>query len=78
MTAGSITSDHNDMAFVFFITASIWTFLEFRVRNKPRWVIAVGIFAGIAILNKDAGDAQYPGTYFFSQEEKRIDCYVWL
>jgi 4-amino-4-deoxy-L-arabinose transferase-like glycosyltransferase len=45
-------TDHNDSAFIFYVTLSIWSWAEFIDSNKKRWLLLIGLFAGIAILNK--------------------------
>ncbi len=52
LVAGRQTIDHNDVAFTFYITASIWAFLEYRFSNNKKWIYAIGLFAGFAILVK--------------------------
>lgn len=44
--------EHNDAAFLFYVTLSIWAFIEFSNSGKHKWIIWIGIFSGIAILNK--------------------------
>ncbi len=51
-TSGVIGMDHNDIAFCFYITVSIWAFLEFLVKQKWQWVLMMGLSAGLAVLNK--------------------------
>jgi 4-amino-4-deoxy-L-arabinose transferase len=52
LITGQYFTDHNDAAFLFYIAASIWAWLEYTRSGKLKWVVWVGIFAGIAILNK--------------------------
>jgi 4-amino-4-deoxy-L-arabinose transferase-like glycosyltransferase len=62
MTAGAIGMDHNDMAFMFYMTMSIWAFFEKIVRyetgDKPKlrsidWLVClIGFLAGCAVLCK--------------------------
>lgn len=44
--------DHNDVAFGFYVLASVWTYMEYRRSGKWHWIMWVGIFAGCAVLNK--------------------------
>ena len=44
--------DHNDVAFGFYVLASIWAYTEYIKTGKFKWVVLVGIFAGGAVLNK--------------------------
>ena len=50
--SGRLHTDHNDIAFIFFVTASIWSFLEYKKSNKKYWIVIIGIFAGAAVLTK--------------------------
>lgn len=50
--SGTVFTDHNDSAFIFYTFLSIWAFLEYLKSDKKKWVYWIGIFAGIAILNK--------------------------
>lgn len=54
LTAGIESTDHNDVCFIFYATASIWAFLEYLHHDRKSWlwVSLVGIFAGAAILTK--------------------------
>ncbi len=68
LTSGKFGLDHNDLAFHFYITASVWAFSEYTFRQKKRWVVAVGLFAGAAVLVKFlAGMAIFGGwaVWFF-------------
>jgi len=50
---GVMPTDHNDIAFGFYICASFWAFLKYTASvNKLGWIIVTGIFAGCAVLNK--------------------------
>jgi len=51
-TSGWKFTDHNDAAFIFYITLSIWTWVEYIHSHKRYWLLLTGLFAGIAILNK--------------------------
>lgn len=44
--------DHNDAAFLFYVTASIWSYCEYTIHKTWRWVFAIGAFAGCAVLVK--------------------------
>jgi 4-amino-4-deoxy-L-arabinose transferase-like glycosyltransferase len=45
-------TDHNDLMFLFYCTASIWSFCEYSVNENKWWLILVGLFSGMAILVK--------------------------
>lgn len=50
---GNVATDHNDVAFMFYMACSFWAFFEFiHSDKKMRWAILTGVFAGIAVLNK--------------------------
>lgn len=53
LTSGWISLDHNDMAFVFYMTCSFWAFTKYTSSDHSiKWAILIGIFSGLAILNK--------------------------
>lgn len=43
--------DHNDVAFLFYLTGSLWAWTEYWSGKRHYWVW-IGVFAGCAILNK--------------------------
>lgn len=52
---GFMGREHVDTSFVFYITASLWAWVKYikaEVKYQWRWVIVIGCFAGIAVLNK--------------------------
>lgn len=54
LTSGTLNTDHNDVCFIFLVTASLWAFLEYihSERKQKRWLIAIGLLSGAAILTK--------------------------
>lgn len=52
MTTGLPPSDHNDIAFIFYITASIWAWVEYERSQKKYWLVLIGLFSGGAVLIK--------------------------
>jgi len=52
LVTGFPPSDHNDIAFLFYITSSIWAWVEYEKSQKKYWLILIGIFSGAAILVK--------------------------
>lgn len=52
MVGGRQDMDHNDTAFLFYISLSIWTLTEYHFSGKTRWIILIGLFSGMAILCK--------------------------
>lgn len=49
---GTIGMDHNDVAFMFYISLSFWSFIEFCQSKKIKHALLIGLFAGMAMLNK--------------------------
>src|ERR1035437_2300948 len=49
---GQYNTDHNDIAFIFYVTLSIWTYTEYLFEKKSRYMWLIGFFAGLAILTK--------------------------
>lgn len=52
LISGNIELDHNDISFLFYVTASFWCLFKYRERGKFKWVYFIGIFSGCAILVK--------------------------
>lgn len=54
LTSGIECTDHNDVCFIFYVTASLWAFVEYLYRDRKSWiwVALIGLFAGAAILTK--------------------------
>jgi len=53
LTSGRQSLEHNDLAFTFYVTCSLWAFTRFVILNGSwKWALLVGVFAGCAILNK--------------------------
>lgn len=53
LVSGGSGIDHNDVAFFFYVTASLWSFVEYIYSDrKNKWVILIGLFAGCAIMTK--------------------------
>ena len=53
LTAGWMSLEHNDIAFLFYMTCCIWAFTKYlHSQFQIKWAILIGIFAGLAILNK--------------------------
>lgn len=51
--SGRLGMDHNDIAFGFYVLASIWAFFEYyNSSRKTKWIILIGLFAGCAVLCK--------------------------
>jgi len=52
LSSGRIATDHNDVAFLFYVSLSIWAWFEKENSEKKYWIILIGLFSGAAILNK--------------------------
>jgi len=52
LTCGEMGMDHNDISFMFYITASIWSWIEYERSSRMKWIFLMGLFAGAAVLCK--------------------------
>jgi 4-amino-4-deoxy-L-arabinose transferase len=53
LVSGAIGMDHDDVAFLVYVTGSIWAYYEYRASSRPvRWLVLVGVLAGAAVLCK--------------------------
>lgn len=53
LTSGRVSLDHNDLVFVCYMTFAYWAFIRYVTNGQQwKWAILVGVFAGLAILNK--------------------------
>ena len=52
MVTGTIGSDHNDVAFMFFLCAGFWAWFEYQNSGKIKWLILIGLFSGLAVDTK--------------------------
>jgi 4-amino-4-deoxy-L-arabinose transferase-like glycosyltransferase len=56
LISGATFTDHNDVAFLFYVTMSLWSWLEYDYRTgksgQMKFVILTGLFAGAAVLVK--------------------------
>ncbi|RZK53369.1 MAG: glycosyltransferase family 39 protein, partial [Hymenobacter sp.] len=51
--SGAVGMDHDDIAFLVYVTASIWAYYEYRASARPGWwLVLVGVLAGAAVLCK--------------------------
>ncbi len=49
---GGQATDNVDFALLFYSSAAIWAWLEYKKSDKIMWLIMIGIFAGLAVLSK--------------------------
>ncbi len=52
LVAGRFSTDHNDVAILFYITASFWSLCEYYTTGKRYWLYLTGLFSGMAVLVK--------------------------
>lgn len=52
IASGSIAGDHNDVAFLFYVTLSLWAWMEYTISGKTKWIYLIGLFSGCALLVK--------------------------
>lgn len=66
LVSGIYCADQNDTSFIFYITASLWAFFEFKNSGRIKWVYVIGFFAGCAILCKWMAGLLVFGTWGLS------------
>ena len=77
--SGGQALDHIDFALVFYVSASLWAWLEYRDSQKIKWVILTGIFAGLAFMSKWVlGLLIFPawGIVILVYERKTVSSYL--
>ncbi|MCB0795657.1 MAG: glycosyltransferase family 39 protein [Flavobacteriales bacterium] len=52
MMMGAVATDHNDVFFLVLIAGSFWAWLRYQQTPTRVWVVAIGVFAGLAVLTK--------------------------
>ncbi len=52
LIAGRYATDHNDIAFLFYVTGSFWAWFEYQRTKSNKYLILVGFFSGCAVLVK--------------------------
>ena len=75
--------DHNDAVFFFYVSTSIWAWIEFIDSGRKYWLLLIAISAGFAILTKWlVGLVVYAGwaIYIVTDKSKRSDrtAYIYL
>ncbi len=73
LIGGRQALDHNDFAFLVYISLSIWSFIEYHYTRKKRWIYLVGLFSGLAVLCKWlVGLLVYFGWFIFRILQSKI------
>lgn len=73
LTSGRLSLDHNDFSFLFYISLSLWTFIEYISSKNKKWIYAIGIFSGLAILCKWlVGLLVYFGWFIYQLQKNKI------
>ncbi|MFZ1255175.1 MAG: glycosyltransferase family 39 protein [Saprospiraceae bacterium] len=52
LVAARFSTDHNDLSFLFYITASFWAWFEYQHSKNKYYLILIGLFSACAILVK--------------------------
>jgi len=52
LVAGRYSTDHNDIAFLFYVTASFWAWFEYTASQNKVWLLVIGLCSGFAVLVK--------------------------
>lgn len=52
LTAGAVTTDHNDAVFIAAVACSWWALLELWNDGRSRWAVLAGVLSACAILTK--------------------------
>lgn len=55
LVSGYQSTDHNDVSFMFYTTASCWAWLEWKEKNQWLFIVLIGLFSGCAVLCKWLG-----------------------
>ncbi|PKP22451.1 MAG: hypothetical protein CVU06_09450 [Bacteroidetes bacterium HGW-Bacteroidetes-22] len=52
LIAGRFATDHNDISFLFYVTASFWAWFEYYDSKRKYFLFFIGLFSGCAVLVK--------------------------
>lgn len=52
LIAGRQELEHNDLAFMVYVSISVWSWIEYYFSGKKYWIVLIGLFSGMAILTK--------------------------
>jgi len=81
LVSGKKMVDHNDVVFFFYVSASIWAWVEYIRSGKIIWLIGTGVFSGFAVLTKWlVGLAVYSGwlLYLVMGKKERSGLKAWF
>ncbi len=70
LITGEHTTDHNDIAFLFYMTATFWAWFEYQNKKSNYWLLLIGLFSGCAILVKWLVGLLIYGVWFLTIGEK--------
>jgi 4-amino-4-deoxy-L-arabinose transferase-like glycosyltransferase len=76
LISGDMGIDHDDISFMFYITASIWAWIEYEQNPRTKWILAMGVFSGAAILCKWLTGIFVFGLFGFSHLVIRRDFFT--
>ncbi|GAB5556058.1 MAG: hypothetical protein SchgKO_02710 [Schleiferiaceae bacterium] len=79
LPSGLIHTDHNDVAFVFLVTGSIWSWLRYEENPRFKRALWIGIWVGLAILTKwlvGLGAFLVWGIYLLIKKEWKLSPWV--
>ena len=73
LVAGRQSLEHNDVAFLAYVSLSIWSFIEYYYSKNKGWIILIGLFSGMAILCKWlVGLLVYFGWFVLRIQQKKF------
>jgi 4-amino-4-deoxy-L-arabinose transferase len=73
LIAGRRMLEHNDIAFLTYISLSIWSFVEYHYSKKKYWLYMIGLFVGCAVLCKWlVGLLVYSGWFILKMSERKF------
>ncbi len=52
LASGAFGMEHNDLAFLFYTSLSLFAYIKFKENNTIKWAIITGVFCGAAVLCK--------------------------
>lgn len=81
IVSGRQVCDHNDVAFVSYVIASLWAWTEYNHSGKKHWIAWIGLFAGAAVLVKWLTGMMVFGAWgitilFDAQKRKQLSSYL--